>query len=577
MKAPTQKDKEAWLAGQDFSTDSTTAHIPVWVELLRPLRNRELDVLEVGAGEGRSATFFLRLLPRARLTAVDSFWAAEAAARFDANLRGFADRVEVIRKLSVDALHGLIWEGRRFDLIHLDGTRERDLVMVDSVLAWKLLQVGGLLVWSGYREGRGWPDEWRPKTGIDLFLRMQGGACKVLRRGDQVIVRRTADRMPQPGSEPARPPRVPRRLRLFPAAAKRPVPVWGATGSSAATWGECLSVSPLIIHTLPSIGVPLGAASALGPRLRRRFVHFLMMPSGTLEDSESVERLVRAGKAYLAAHRRHRMTFVCNTEVQTERIVAAGLEAITINQNCLMDDAVFRPLPGVTPVYDCVYNARLSPEKRHELALAIDKLALIYFYDATSESVAAFHATHARFKAMFPQAWFVNKLTPAGCDWLGGSEINHILAQSRVGLCLSRAEGAMRVAIEYLFAGLPVVETPTVGGRDYFFDKEFCVTVEPDPRSVRDAVDALIARNIPRDHIRAKTLAKVEAERRRYISFVQEIIDRAGGDEQFESRFWRLTRGKSIVNWQRMEEFHAGIERELRAREALGRRARRRW
>jgi glycosyltransferase involved in cell wall biosynthesis len=302
-----------------------------------------------------------------------------------------------------------------------------------------------------------------------------------------------------------------------------------------------------------------------------------MMPSGTLEDFGSAERMVSVGKSYLAAHRRHNMTFVCNTAEQTERIVAAGLDGVTINQNCLMDDHVFKPLPGVEPIYDCVYNARLSPEKRHELAIEIDKLVLIYFYDSTSESVAAFHATHARYAAMFPQARFVNQLTSGGCEWVTGEEINKILAQSRVGLCLSQAEGAMRVAIEYLFAGLPLVETPTAGGRDYFFDKEFCITVEPHPRSVRNAVDALIARNIPRDYIRAKTLAKVEPERRRYINFVQEIIDRAGGKGQFESRFWRLTRGKSIINWQRMDEFYANIKRELRNSKAIeGRRTRRR-
>src|SRR5436309_2474033 len=133
MTAPSPEELERWFAGKDFSTDSTTAHISNWVEVLQPLQGRDTAVLVVGSFEGRSATFFLSFLPRSRLTAVDSFWADTAAARFAANLREFADRLETIKELSVDGLHRLIWEGRQFDLIYLDGTRERDLVMVDSV------------------------------------------------------------------------------------------------------------------------------------------------------------------------------------------------------------------------------------------------------------------------------------------------------------------------------------------------------------------------------------------------------------------------------------------------------------
>lgn len=121
---------------------------------------------------------------------------------------------------------------------------------------------------------------------------------------------------------------------------------------------------------------------------------------------------------------------------------------------------------------------------------------------------------------MMPNAHFAKELTSDGCQWVPGEEINLLLAQSGVGLCLSAAEGAMLASIEYLFAGLSVVSTPSLGGRDYFFDDEFCIICAPDPRSVREAVEALLARNVPRDYVRAKTLARVNIERRRYIDLV---------------------------------------------------------
>ena len=162
---------------------------------------------------------------------------------------------------------------------------------------------------------------------------------------------------------------------------------------------------------------------------------------------------------------------------------------------------------------------------------------------------------------MMPNARFINELTPDGCRAISGQEVNRVLGQSRVGLCLSPVEGAMRASIEYLFAGLSVVSTPSLGGRDYFFDDEFCIICEPDARSVREAVEALIARNVPRDFVRAKTLARVGLERKRYINLVQELIDRAGGNMRFEERFWQLTRGKTIMRWRSMKEFSETVSR----------------
>jgi len=200
MTAPSARQVDQWFAGKQFTTDWTTRHVAFWTDVLGPLRKKQVEVLEVGSWEGRSSIFFLRFLPGARLTAIDSFWDEGVEERFNANTREFGERVEVIKKLSIDGLHGLIWAGRYFDFIYLDGTHERDLVVVDSILAWKVLKVGGIMIWDDYTLGKEFPDEWRPRTGIDLFLRMQLGSYQLLHKADQVAIRRTKGREPLPGS-----------------------------------------------------------------------------------------------------------------------------------------------------------------------------------------------------------------------------------------------------------------------------------------------------------------------------------------------------------------------------------------
>ncbi len=286
------------------------------------------------------------------------------------------------------------------------------------------------------------------------------------------------------------------------------------------------------------------------------------MMAWTIEEPWMHGELARIATAYLADHPLHRLTLLCNTPREAQLMSARGFAAVTINHNCLIDDAIFSPMPEVQPIYDAVYNGRLTSDKRPELAREIEKLALVYY--TFGSSAAEFHALHEGLRALMPTARFVNELTPNGCQWLSAADVNKVYAQSRVGLCLSAVEGAMRASIEYLFAGLSVVSTPSLGGRDYFFDEEFCIIAEPDPRSIREAVDALVARNVPRDYVRKKTLARVDLDRRRYINLVQGLIDEAGGTLQFEDRFWQFTRAKTIIHWRTMKEFSETVTAAVR-------------
>jgi len=322
----------------------------------------------------------------------------------------------------------------------------------------------------------------------------------------------------------------------------------GADETWGSTWGTIFSLQPVIVASWPSIGFPLGIASPLGSWLHDMRIEFLMMPAWAWELPEIYGEILTHAAEHRRRHPRHRFSFLCNTPAQEPPFAAAGWPVTTMNANMFLDESTFRPLPKAELAFTAIYNARLSKDKRIDLAAGIERACFIYFY--TDElTVSEFHAEHARLSALMPTATFLNRLTPEGCEYLWGKDINVALNRSRVGLCLSAVEGQMRASMEYMLAGLPIVSTPSIGGRDYFFDPDYCVIAPADPRSIAEAVAALIARNIPRDYIRQKTWARVERERARFTAFVQNRIGRRGGDDKFAARFEELVRSWQVKHW----------------------------
>jgi hypothetical protein len=133
---------------------------------------------------------------------------------------------------------------------------------------------------------------------------------------------------------------------------------WIPTDPNGGSWAELLSVSPTVIHTVPSPGFPLGAASTLGPILRRRPAHFLVMHSWTLEQRGQSERLARIAASYLRVHQKHQLIFLGNTARETELMGGKGYAAVTINQRC------------TTPAFP-LGNAMNWPEKSTNSPLSI--------------------------------------------------------------------------------------------------------------------------------------------------------------------------------------------------------------
>lgn len=197
-----EAEAAAWYEGKSFTSDWTSWHFPIWSKVLGPLRAREINILEIGSWEGRSALFFVNYFQRCRLTcidpwtgsiehALDPYFAAlvpESERRFDTNVAAFADRIEKIKAPSPRALPELGIAGRRFDLVYIDGSHVAADVYGDAVLSWPLTPSGGIVIFDDY-EWYGFENpKDNPKLGIDAFLSAIEGQYRMIERGYQILI-----------------------------------------------------------------------------------------------------------------------------------------------------------------------------------------------------------------------------------------------------------------------------------------------------------------------------------------------------------------------------------------------------
>ena len=230
----------------------------------------------------------------------------------------------------------------------------------------------------------------------------------------------------------------------------------------------------------------------------------------------------------------HRITFLAASEGELAHFRGAGLPSFHINNSAFLDERIFRPLPGRQVRFDAVYDARLSRFKRHPLAAEVPNLALItyLFEDQVDPDYRAVIAPIVARAHVFNG----NPLTDA-YRRLSLEEVNQALNQCAVGLALSREEGAMYASIQYLMTGLPVVSTPSEGGRDDFYHPDYVRIVDPAPGAVAAAVSELRHCKVGPDEIRARTLATAWEHRRRLFRCVDDLYASQGCDRKFEAEW----------------------------------------
>ena len=82
-------------------------------------------------------------------------------------------------------------EYAHYHFIYIDADHTTVGVLVDGVLSWRLLEVGGIMAFDDYTWGQELPPHLAPALGIDLFLERHEGEYETLEVGQQYWIRRT--------------------------------------------------------------------------------------------------------------------------------------------------------------------------------------------------------------------------------------------------------------------------------------------------------------------------------------------------------------------------------------------------
>jgi glycosyltransferase involved in cell wall biosynthesis len=327
--------------------------------------------------------------------------------------------------------------------------------------------------------------------------------------------------------------------------------------------GTVLSLEPMIIYATIGYPDPTAQMRAFATRAPKGPIVFILYMSWALEPGWWTGQILKEIRRFREAYPQHRVVFTVNESAEMAALAAFDEPAWLLNQNLMISEAHFFPVEGTEIVFDAIYNARFSLQKRVDLAGSIERVAYITRYAAFDGPVEEVKARYEQVRSLEPRHVILNRFADGLPVPLSASDVNQAYSQAAVGLCLSPIEGAMLASVEYLLAGLPIVSVPNVGGRDFYFDPEYCLTVDPDPRAVRDAVNMLRQRHIPRSYIRQRTLDRIAPQRESFLALLNHEIERAGLPSRF-SQGWPWQDRRNLIAWATIEDhFQAARAAEL--------------
>jgi predicted O-methyltransferase YrrM len=180
-----------------YTQDWVSRNEPVFRRLLGHLKDKpDVEALEIGSFEGRSAVWFLTHIltdQSASITCVDLF-DERLDQYFDHNIgvSGVGDKVIKRKGKSQEVLRGM---PRRpeFDFIYVDGCHLATCTLADAVLAWDLLEVGGVMIFDDYTWNEERPPVERPKAAVDAFVAVFEPHLEVVERGNALAIRKTSE------------------------------------------------------------------------------------------------------------------------------------------------------------------------------------------------------------------------------------------------------------------------------------------------------------------------------------------------------------------------------------------------
>lgn len=210
---------------------------------------------------------------------------------------------------------------------------------------------------------------------------------------------------------------------------------------------------------------------------------------------------------------RLRFLFNSSEEYAAAKSVIDPDMCLFVNNACFLNEEIIKDYPQ-EKIYAAIYNARANRFKRHDLSRLVENKAFIaYDWKVADLDLSDFA----------PVDIYRN---------LEAGDVPRIISKSIVGLMLSAEEGACYASLEYLLCGLPVVSTPSSGGRSEYYTGSNSVICSETPESVASSVAEAVERWKRGDfdpvRIREEAIGKM-AVFRRTLSLDLETVFRTHG------------------------------------------------
>ncbi|MCK5017781.1 MAG: class I SAM-dependent methyltransferase [Candidatus Peribacteraceae bacterium] len=196
---------------KNYTQDWFDRCIPVWKKYLSEFYDKpNLKFLEIGSYEGRSTCWLLDNILTAEGSTIHCFdlfegcaaqgvWSEELYNRYDMsgvlvnflnNTDVYGNKVKLHIGVSQRLLRGLGGDAE-YDFVYVDGSHIASDVLEDTVLAFRLLKSGGIMILDDYTWEFFDSPLRHPKLGIDAFLSVYECQYEILHKDQQIILRKT--------------------------------------------------------------------------------------------------------------------------------------------------------------------------------------------------------------------------------------------------------------------------------------------------------------------------------------------------------------------------------------------------
>ena len=176
-----------------------------WEQHLLPFKDKEIKAIEIGVFEGQATCWLLENVltnSKSTIDCIDTFEGGvehqasnvdmeKISKRFEKNICetvGGAEKVHthigksqiILREFKMD----------KYDIVYIDGSHMAKDVLEDAILSWRLLKVGGILIFDDYL-WKQYDDPYSlPKTAINAFLKLYIHDYETLTMSREVIIRK---------------------------------------------------------------------------------------------------------------------------------------------------------------------------------------------------------------------------------------------------------------------------------------------------------------------------------------------------------------------------------------------------